>query len=65
MDAKTLGKEIRRARRSKDLTQADLAKEIGCTESAISQWENGINAPRLEVYFQLQTILGIGKEEER
>ncbi|WP_425550709.1 helix-turn-helix domain-containing protein [Actinoallomurus liliacearum] len=36
-----VGKEIRRARESKQLTRAELAKTFPVSESLIASWENG------------------------
>ena len=41
MDYKAIGVRIRRKRKELNLTQADLAKRIGLTESSISKYEAG------------------------
>ena len=35
------GKEFRKWRRSLEITQNEVASNIGCTVSAISRWESG------------------------
>ena len=35
------GKEFRKWRRSLEITQNEVASNIGCTISAISRWESG------------------------
>ena len=42
-----LGSEIRRWREAADLSQADLAKRLGTSQSAVSRWESGRDEPRL------------------
>lgn len=41
------GALIRDARRSVGMTQADLARALGTTQSAISAWERGHDIPRV------------------
>ncbi len=38
---------VRAARRAAGLTQTDLAKRVGSTQSAVSRWEAGRDDPRL------------------
>jgi transcriptional regulator with XRE-family HTH domain len=42
MDSTTLGQRLHRARDTARLTQEQLARRIGVTRSAISQWESGM-----------------------
>ena len=42
-----LGASIRGWRESAGLSQAQLAKRLGTTQSAVSRWENGRDEPRL------------------
>jgi len=39
---------IRSARMERQLTQGDLAAKIGVTQSTVSFWERGIEAPTIE-----------------
>ena len=41
----TIGENIRKLRREKDMTQERLAELLGVTYQSVSRWENG-------VYFQ-------------
>ena len=43
MNPETIGKNIRDARRQKEMTQAVLAERMNVTESVISQWESGVS----------------------
>lgn len=35
-------------RKSKNMTQVELAKELGVNQSNITDWENGVKIPRVE-----------------
>lgn len=46
------------ARKNKQLTQADLARELKVvTKASVSNWENGYSKPRLEVAISVAKIL--------
>jgi len=49
---------IRQARRDKNLTQSELAKKIGLTTSAISNYETGVSAPSIEIVKAIAAALG-------
>ena len=42
------GRLIREARRLGRLTQAELARRLGTTQSAVSNWERGRDTPRVD-----------------
>ena len=44
--ARLIGERIRQARKSRGLSQADLARRIGVTQPAIANWESGVHDPR-------------------
>lgn len=50
-------------REKKGMTQADLANKLGVTPAAVSKWENGSAKPRVEILFQVATLLGVRAEE--
>jgi transcriptional regulator with XRE-family HTH domain len=56
-------KKIREARLRKALTQKRLAQEMHVTQSAISQWENGVTVPRLSELLKLCETLDISVSE--
>ncbi|MEV5706718.1 helix-turn-helix transcriptional regulator [Actinoallomurus sp. NPDC052274] len=54
-----VGKEIRRARESKQLTRAELAKTFPVSESLVASWENGRLIPKPEYLPHLISSLGL------
>ena len=45
IQAISIGKKISAVRFASGLTQAQVAKKIGCTQKDISRWENGVRLP--------------------
>ena len=54
-----LGKTILELRKTKNVTQEDMAAELGITAAAVSKWENGYTLPDISMlcaiadYFQV------------
>ena len=42
----TLGEQIRRARENKNLSQEELAEQLGVSRQAVSKWENDTSVPQ-------------------
>lgn len=59
MDQERIGKYILECRTKKNLTQEELAKQIGVTNKAISRWENGHGLPDLSLLQPLCNVLDI------
>lgn len=59
MNAEYTGNQITTARKSKGLTQKDLAQRLMVTDKAVSKWERGINYPDIALLKPLSEILGI------
>lgn len=55
------GELIEKYRKEKGLTQEQLAKALGVSNSAISKWEHGSNLPDITLIEPLSEILGIDK----
>ena len=61
------GKRINTLRRQKDVTQDELAAELGVTAAAVSKWENGYTLPDILMlcaiadYFQVTTDELLGR----
>lgn len=60
----SLGYWLRRRRLALDLTQAELAARVGCSESAIRKIESDERRPSAQVAQQLATVLGIAAKEQ-
>ena len=52
------GRLIREARRLGGLTQADLARRLGTTHSAVSNWERGRDTPRVDTLARILEACG-------
>ena len=59
MDQEKIGKFIATCRKQKDLTQLQLAEELGITDKAISKWERGKAMPDTSIMIELCDILEI------
>ena len=63
----TIGSTILELRKKKNITQDDLAAELGVTAAAVSKWENGYTLPdvlmlcALADYFQVTTDFLLGR----
>lgn len=66
-----LGKTILELRKKQNVTQEDLAAELGVTAAAVSKWENGYTLPdvlmlcALADYFQVTTDELLGRNAKR
>lgn len=63
MDNKKIGDFISNLRRSKNLTQKDLADRLGVTDKAVSKWERGAGYPDISFLRPLADILGTSVNE--
>lgn len=65
-----LGSKILELRRQKNVTQEDMAAELGVTAAAVSKWENGYTLPdvlmlcALADFFAVTTDELLGREKE-
>lgn len=59
---KDIAKRIKDARIKKNLTQLNLAEEIGVSFQAVSNWERGIRMPYISKLHKLCGILEINVE---
>ena len=55
--------KIKEFRKVKNLTQDDLAKELGVTRKTINQIESGNVLPKIDVAYKLSIILGATVEQ--
>ena len=63
MKMEKVGNFIRKKRKDKNLTQKELAKELGVSDKAISKWERGICCPDISLLKELSSILGVSVNE--
>jgi len=59
MEYDKLGKNIRNARKFKNMTQEKLAEKVDISEVFLSQLENGKNKPSLNTMHKISTALGV------
>lgn len=63
MDLQKVGRFIAERRKDKKLTQEKLGELIGVTDTTISKWERGINAPDISVLNKLSDIFEVSVSE--
>ena len=59
----SIGKNIKRLRESRGLTQAELGKIAGVTDKAVSTWENGSADPRMGAVQKMADYFGVKKSD--
>lgn len=59
----SIGQNIRKLREARGMSQTDLAKVIGKTRSAVSQYENDANVPRMGVIEDIANYFHVSKSE--
>lgn len=50
---------LRELRLEKKLSMKQLAKEINTTDAAISNWENGVNEPKISYVISIAKFFGV------
>ena len=63
MNIYVTGATIRQLREGRNMTQSDLADQIGVSSKAISKWETGKGLPDISLLQPLAQALGISPEE--
>ena len=58
----SIGKTIKELRKSRNLTQEELAEKIGVTAQAISKWENESGMPDLSQIVPLAHVFGVSAD---
>ena len=59
MTSEKMGRFICELRKSLEMTQKDLAKELNVTDKAVSKWERGLSYPDISLLLPLSDTLGI------
>lgn len=57
-----VGKNIRRLREAKQLTQEQLAEQLSVTRQAVSNWENEKTQPDIDTLHRIAVILEVSVE---
>lgn len=57
-----LGARIREARKSRGLTQTQLADTLGTSQGWLSQWERGTRTPSVDWLSRLADALGVSMD---
>lgn len=55
----SIGTKIRDARLALNLTQEELARRIGVSKNAVSNYENGVSTPKVELLCALMKALQV------
>ena len=55
----TLGNVIRKYRKIKNLTQEEMARQLGVSAPAVNKWENGNSYPDITLLAPIARLLGI------
>ena len=63
MDQKKIGAFLKELRRERDLTQEQLAEELGVSARTVSRWETGSNMPDLAVLVELTEYYEVDLKE--
>lgn len=59
MNQFTVGDRIEQARKSKDMTQLDLAKRLGISRAAVGQWEINATSPSIAKLEEVAMVLDV------
>lgn len=63
MQNKKIGQFIFEQRKSKNMTQKELAEKLNITDKAVSKWERGLSCPDILLLTPLAEILGVTVSE--
>lgn len=50
-------------RKKRNITQEELAKQLGVTQGAVLHWEKGRAKPKIAHLLRMSKLLGVGMEE--
>lgn len=57
-----IGKNIRKLRKERNLTQEELAELLNVTSQAVSKWENGTGMPDISQIIPLASVFGVSTD---
>ena len=58
-----LGEVIRQYRKDKNMTQKEMASQLGVTAPAVNKWENGNSLPDIKLLAPIARLFGISTDE--
>ena len=58
----SIGKNIRKLRKERNLTQEELAELLNITSQAVSKWENGTGMPDISQIIPLASVFGVSTD---
>ena len=61
--AVTVGKNIMRLRRMKNMTQLDLAEKLNYSDKSISKWEQGNGMPDVRILVRLAELFNVSLDD--
>ena len=62
-EAEKLGRNLKRIRIEKDISQGDIARELGVSRGFVSNLENGKTNPTLATITKLAGAVGVSADE--
>ena len=62
LNLEQIGEKIASQRKTKGMTQNELAEALFVTHQAVSKWENGKSLPSIEVLVELTNLFGVSIE---
>lgn len=62
MNIEYFGDKLKSLRKSKKMTQSDLAKRIGVSKWAVTSYEQGRTSPSVEVLIKICETLGVSSD---
>ncbi len=63
MNTQKTGAFIKALRKESNLTQAELAQKLSCTDKAVSRWETGKGLPDADMLLSLSGVFGVSINE--
>ena len=63
MNNEKMGTFIAELRKSKAMTQKEMASQLGVSDKAVSKWERGLSCPDIALLSPLSSLLGITATE--
>lgn len=63
MNYENMSEVISQLRKSKHMTQKELALQLGITDKAVSKWERGLGYPDIKILPHLAELLGVTTNE--